>query len=86
MEPDTTPPSEELDVYEQEQFEDWLKVGIEAKWISVPDCTTHNGFPMRDWEEDQFEQGYDPCIVATRIWRDGYQHLTMADFKDVESD
>lgn len=84
MEPSTDPPSDDMTVYEQEQFVDWLEVGMAAGWISTPDCQTHQGVPLRDWEEYQFEQGSDPCVVVSRIWLDGYQHLTMADVLEDE--
>ena len=64
-----------------EDFIEWLSVGIENGWISQPKCLTHEGVPMRDWEEFQtYEQDEDPCLLASRVWVDGYQDVTMADF------
>ena len=70
-----------LDEAEQDVFEAWLATGVAAGWVAHPDCSTHQGIPMRDWEETQFDDGSDPCIVVARIWRDGYQHVTAEDFE-----
>lgn len=84
---DTSPDSEEYVAgVEDEMFLDWIRVGVAAGWISEPDCETHHGTPMRDWEEYAFDLGRDPCIVVARIWRDGFQHLTMADVVEAEGD
>jgi len=83
--PDPTPGvSAELEKYEQEQYEDWLQVGIAAGWVSDVGCATHHGLPMRDWEEALVDNGDDPCFVVMRVWMDGMQHVTMADVIDDE--
>jgi len=57
-------------------FTIWLQRGIDAGWIARPECNTHQGPPMREWEADEFEDGADPCILVVRVWRDGYEHVT----------
>jgi hypothetical protein len=74
-------PAQIAEDYEQQQFEEWLQRGLDAKWIAMPDCATHNATPLRAWEEHQFEEGYDPCIIVARLWRDGYQHVTLDEVK-----
>lgn len=54
-------------------FWDWLDTGIAAGWIARPDCQTHNGVPLRAAEEQEFEDGYDPCIIVMRLWKDGHE-------------
>lgn len=53
---------------EHEDYLDWLGVGLEKKWISAPVCATHNGLPMTADEEDEVDLGYDPCVLAIRLW------------------
>jgi hypothetical protein len=62
-----------LDYIEQEMFAEWIEHGVKAGWIAEPNCMTHNPVPLRPREETEFEDGYDPCIIAIRVWRDGYR-------------
>lgn len=62
--------------YEDEQFLAWIDRGLAAGWISDPVCETHNGVPMREWEESEFEEGFDPCIAVIRLWHDGMENYT----------
>lgn len=50
----------------------WLNHGILHRWISEPFCATHEGYPMREWEEEDYEEGGDPCMLSVRVWMDGY--------------
>ena len=49
-------------------FEDWLTMGIGFGYCSEPVCDTHDGLPMTPAEQNEFEDGYDPCIPAVRLW------------------
>lgn len=53
---------------ENEEFSLWLEQGLKRRWISGPVCETHEGVPLRKWEEAEFEEGYDPCIPVIRMW------------------
>ena len=59
--------------FEDMCFRDWLHTGVTAGWIAMPDCMTHNAVPMRTPEEEEFEDGFDPCIIVMRLWKDGYE-------------
>lgn len=59
----------------------WLEFGIKAGWIAKPVCETHENVPLRDWEEAEIEEGADPCILVARVWMDGYEGLTLEDFR-----
>lgn len=50
--------------------EEWFDIGIAAGWISVPVCETHEVVPMSKWEAEEFDDGYDPCIVVARVYTD----------------
>lgn len=51
-----------------DEFEIWLKNGIERGWITEPFCNTHEGDPYMDEEEqEEWEAGGDPCQVVLKI-------------------
>lgn len=55
------------------KFEEWLSIGVSEGWVTLPICGTHTGAPMRDWEEEAFDYGADPCIFVMRVWHDGME-------------
>lgn len=50
------------DVYE------WLKYGIERGFCSDPVCHTHDGVPYTDDEDEEWNEGFDPCVPAVRLY------------------
>ncbi len=50
------------------EFNNWLDTGINKGWISKPVCATHEGLPATPEEEEEWDQGYDPCSTGVRIW------------------
>jgi hypothetical protein len=53
---------------EEEKFIDWFMVGLNAGWISDVVCATHNGLPLTEEEESEWDEGFDPCVPGVRIW------------------
>ena len=50
------------------EFGEWLQVGIDKGWVSNPFCYTHDGDPyMTEEEEQQWEEGGDPCAPVIKI-------------------
>lgn len=49
-------------------FDEWVRYGVEQKWVTLPYCDTHDGGPLTDEEATEFEEGGDPCIVVMRLW------------------
>lgn len=49
-------------------FSEWLEFGLKMNWISYPDCITHNPMPYTSEELAEDEEGYDFCVVASRVW------------------
>lgn len=49
-------------------FEEWLKTGRDNKWISSPVCSTHDGIPMTETENAEWEEGGDPCAHVLRLY------------------
>ena len=52
----------DMDMYE------WLRLGIDKGWISEVKCFTHDWLPVTEEEEKEFDDGYDPCVFAVRVW------------------
>lgn len=53
-----------------EDFELWLKHGVEKGWCGPAVCETHDGLPMSEPEEAEFNDGSDPCIHIVRLYED----------------
>ncbi len=47
---------------------EWLDYGIVQGWISEPNCFHHDLLPVTQEEEDEIEDGGDPCINVIRLW------------------
>ena len=39
-------------------------------WCSDVVCSTHDGLPLTEEEENEMEEGWDPCIPAIRLYQD----------------
>ena len=49
-------------------YDEWIQYGVSQGWCGVPVCITHDGEPMTAEEEEQFENGEDPCIHMVRMY------------------
>lgn len=50
------------------EFGLWLKQGVDSGWITEPFCHTHDPDPFMDEDEQQqWEDGFDPCQHVLRI-------------------
>jgi hypothetical protein len=46
----------------------WLDYGVQQGWVSNPFCSTHDPAPeLSEWEEAEFENGGDPCIIVLKV-------------------
>lgn len=50
------------------EFEVWLGNGISRGWIARPSCLTHDRLETTAEEEEEMDEGYDPCMVVARVW------------------
>lgn len=50
-------------------FDDWVKIGMLAGWISPPVCYTHDGLPVSVSEDAEFTDGSQPCVHILRIYK-----------------
>lgn len=48
-------------------FSTWLTFGIDQKYIDPVVCQTHEGVRMTPEEDQEFEDGGDPCIPVIRL-------------------
>jgi hypothetical protein len=53
-------------------FEQWLETGYRNGWVGPPVCETHDGLPLTEYEETEFEST-DPCINIIRLY-DSTEH------------
>lgn len=53
----------------EEEFFEWLQVGMNNGWVSKPYCNTHDGGYeyFTDWEKEQWDEGGDPCQTVIRV-------------------
>lgn len=49
-------------------FDEWMKIGITEGYTGAPICSTHDGIPMTPEEEQEFEEGGDPCVHVLRLY------------------
>lgn len=53
---------------DEQEFYDWLKIGVEKGWVSDGFCYTHDGDPyMTEEEEQEWDAGGDPCCHVIKI-------------------
>lgn len=50
------------------EFWEWVKAGVSRGWVSEPVCATHQGLPTTKEEDDEWDEGFDPCSLGMRIW------------------
>jgi len=51
-------------------FNHWLKYGIEQNFCGPVACSTHDGIPMTDLEEEELWDGGEPCVFVIRPYVD----------------
>ena len=51
-------------------YNQWIAIGIEQGWCGPAVCSTHDGIPMTVPEEEEFDEGLDPCIHIVRLYED----------------
>jgi hypothetical protein len=47
-------------------FDHWLKYGIEQGFCGPPVCSTHDGIPTSEEEDEAWEEYDDPCVHVIR--------------------
>jgi hypothetical protein len=49
-------------------FDEWLQIGVDNKWCGPAVCSSHDGIPMSEGEEAEWEDGSDPCHHIVRLY------------------
>ena len=49
-------------------FDEWIKIGYDMGYCSPPVCSTHDGTPTTALEDEQWEEGDDPCLHIVRLY------------------
>jgi hypothetical protein len=52
----------------EEEFRQWIQVGIDKKWCSEVVCEIHEGLPESEEELNAWDNGTDHCIWGVRVW------------------
>lgn len=56
-------------------YNQWIAIGIEQGWCGPAVCSTHDGIPMTLPEEEEFDEGHDPCVHIVRLYADNETRL-----------
>lgn len=62
---------------EEMTFDEWMTIGITRGWCGPPVCHTHDGVPASAEEDEQWNEGDDPCIHIVRMYEDEQQKLAV---------
>lgn len=49
-------------------FNEWVRFGRERNWCGNAVCYTHDGLPLTKTEDDEFNEGLDPCVHVIRLY------------------
>ena len=49
-------------------FDEWIKTGYDLGYCTPPVCATHDGIPSTATEDEQWEEGDDPCLHIVRLY------------------
>jgi hypothetical protein len=60
-------------------FDEWIKMGYDNGYCSPPVCSQHDGPPTTALEDEQWDQGEDPCLHVVRVYS------TIEEKKSVEA-
>jgi len=61
-------------------FDTWLQIGYSKNWVGPPVCSTHDGVPMSLDEDNEFNEGSDPCIHIMRLYESQGHKIEIEDF------
>lgn len=54
-------------------IDEWLQYGIDNGYCSDAVCVTHEGLPLTEEEEKEWDDGWDPCSPGVRLWLNDIQ-------------
>lgn len=51
-------------------WQEWYDYGLAQGYIGPSVCSTHDGIPSTAEEDEEFDEGHDPCIFVIRMYAD----------------
>jgi hypothetical protein len=58
-------------------FDKWLQEGLTNGFCGPAICYPHDGLPLTILEEQEFDEGSDPCIHILRLYEDKETKLAV---------
>jgi hypothetical protein len=58
-------------------FDEWLQEGLDLKFCGPAICCPHDGLPLTIEEEQEFDDGGDPCFHVLRLYEDEETKLAV---------
>lgn len=55
---------------EFEDAEAWMMYGFNKGWCGPPVCEIHDGIPTTQGEDEQLQDGEEPCLHIIRLYYD----------------
>jgi len=49
-------------------IDEWIKLGYDNGWMSIPSCYYHDMLPLSDEEEADLEEDGETCVTVARIY------------------
>ena len=59
---------------------EWIKLGFDNGFCGPPVCEMHDGIPHNSKEDEELEQGQDPCINVLRLYDEPNLKAEVEDF------
>lgn len=56
---------------------EWLELGIREGFCSAPVCSTHDGIPTTKAEDEEWDDGGDPCTHIIRPYTDEAERVAV---------
>lgn len=57
--------------------EEWLEYGWKNGYVSAPMCIVHDGWATTPEEDEELEEGHDPCLFMMRVYEDDDQRAAV---------
>lgn len=61
-------------------FDTWWQIGYEKNWVGPPVCYLHDGIPTSEEEENELNEGHDPCLHIMRVYESQGHKIEIEDF------
>lgn len=63
----------------EKTFDEWLQEGISNGFVGPAICYTHDGLPVSEQEDNEFEEG-DPCVNILRLYEDRATKIAVEEY------